>query len=167
MRDAGLLVVETAAQGQVGRPQHRWSLAPDAPSLGLEPSAFRLLARLVAGVAARADVPTEDIVAVGREHGAVLAAGGRRGPFHTCVAAVETRMAELGFDPAVAEDGGVVTMAFTRCPFRELAEAFPEVVCPLHRGLLEGLADATLGVRVRRFGTLADRDPCQADLVRA
>ena len=167
MRDAGLLVVETAAQGQVGRPQHRWSLAPDAPSLGLEPSAFRLLARLVAGVAARADVPTEDIVAVGREHGAVLAAGGRRGPFHTCVAAVETRMAELGFDPAVAEDGGVVTMAFTRCPFRELAEAFPEVVCHLHRGLLEGVADATAGVRVRRFGTLADRDPCQADLVRA
>jgi len=167
MRDAGLLVVETAAQGQVGRPQHRWSLAPDAPSLGLEPSAFRLLARLVAGVAARAEVPTEEIVAVGREHGAVLAGGGRRGPFHACVAAVETRMAELGFDPAVAEDGGVVTMAFTRCPFRELAEAFPEVVCPLHRGLLEGLADATLGVRVRRFGTLADRDPCQADLVRA
>jgi len=167
MRDAGLLVVETSARGQVGRPQHRWSLAPDAPSLGLEPSAFRLLARLVAGVAARADVPTEDIVEVGREHGNVLAAGSRRGPFSVCVAAVETRMAELGFDPAVAEDGGVVTMAFTRCPFRELAEAFPEVVCPLHRGLLEGIADATAGVRVRRFGTLADRDPCQADLVRA
>ena len=76
-------------------------------------------------------------------------------------------MAELGFDPALAEDGGVVTMAFTRCPFRELAEAFPEVVCPLHRGLVEGIADATAGVRVGRFGTLADRDPCQVDLVRA
>jgi predicted ArsR family transcriptional regulator len=166
MRDAGLLVVETGAQGQVGRPQHRWSLAPDAPSLGLEPSAFRLLARLVAGVAARADVPTEDIVEVGREHGAVLGAGSRRGPFTACVAAVEARMAELGFDPAVAEDGGVVTMAFTRCPFRELAEAFPDIVCHLHRGMLEGVADATAGVRVQRFGTLADRDPCQADLVR-
>ena len=62
-------------------------------------------------------------------------------------------MAELGFDPAVAEDGGRGTMAFTRCPFRELAEAFPDVVCPLHRGLVEGVADATAGGRVRRFGT--------------
>jgi len=67
----------------------------------------------------------------------------------------------------VAEDGDAVTMAFTRCPFRELAEAYPEVVCPLHRGLVEGAADATAGLRVRRFGTLADRDPCQADLVPA
>ena len=74
-------------------------------------------------------------------------------------------MAGLGFDPALAEDGDVVTVAFTRCPFRELAEVFPEVVCPLHRGLAEGVADATTGGRVRRFRTLADRDPCQADLV--
>jgi predicted ArsR family transcriptional regulator len=162
-----LLAVETSAQGQVGRPQHRWSLAPDAPSLGLEPSAFRLLARLIAGVAARSGVPEDEIVQVGREYGMALAAGARRGSFSACVAAVELRMAELGFDPALAEDGEVVTVAFTRCPFRELAEAFPEVVCPLHRGLVEGVADAAAGGRVRRFGTLADRDPCQADLVRA
>jgi predicted ArsR family transcriptional regulator len=76
-------------------------------------------------------------------------------------------MAELGFDPALAEDGGVVTVAFTRCPFRELAETFPDVVCPLHRGLVEGVAEVAGGGRVQRFSTLADRDPCQADLVRA
>jgi predicted ArsR family transcriptional regulator len=167
MRDAGLLAVETSAQGQVGRPQHRWSLAPDAPSLGLEPSAFRLLARLVAGVAVRAGIAEDAIVEVGREHGAALAAGTRRGSFSACVTAVEARMAELGFDPALAEDGGVVTVAFTRCPFRELAEAFPDVVCPLHRGLVEGVAEVAGGGRVQRFSTLADRDPCQADLVRA
>ena len=72
MRDIGLLVVETGGQGQVGRPQHRWSLAPDAPSLGLEPSAFRLLARLMAGAAARAAIPEEEIVQIGWEHGASL-----------------------------------------------------------------------------------------------
>jgi len=167
MRDAGLLAVETSARGQVGRPQHRWSLAPDAPSLGLEPSAFRLLAHLVAGVAARAAVPPDEIAQVGREYGVALSAGTPRGSFSSCVAAVEARMAELGFDPALAEDGGVVTVAFTRCPFRELAEQFPEVVCPIHRGLVEGVAQAAAGGRVRRFATLADRDPCQADLVRA
>jgi predicted ArsR family transcriptional regulator len=165
MRDTGLLVVETGGQGQVGRPQHRWALAPDAPSLGLEPSAFRLLARLMAGAAARAAIPEAEIVQVGWEHGASLVGRPGRGSLSSCVAAVEGHMAALGFDPAIAEDGDVVTVAFTRCPFRELAEAFPEVVCPLHRGLVEGLADAATGGRVRRFGTLADRDPCQADLV--
>ena len=38
MRDVGLLTVDTEARGGVGRPQHRYSLSPDAPSLGLEPS---------------------------------------------------------------------------------------------------------------------------------
>ena len=33
MRDVGLLAVETEATGAVGRPQHRYSLATDAPSL--------------------------------------------------------------------------------------------------------------------------------------
>jgi len=165
MRDVGLLVVETGAQGQVGRPQHRWTLAPEAPSLGLEPSAFRLLARLMAGAAARAAIPEDEIVQIGWEHGASMVGEARGGSFSSCVAAVEAHMAALGFDPALAEDGDVVTVAFTRCPFRELAEAFPEVVCPLHRGLVEGVAEAAQGGRVRRFGTLADRDPCQADLV--
>jgi len=167
MRDAGLLVVETTAQGQVGRPQHRWSLAPDAPSLGLEPSAFRLLARLFAGVVARAGVEEDDIASIGRVYGASLPALPRRATYSSCVSAVEAAMAELGFDPVVGNDGGVATVAFTRCPFRELAEAFPDVVCPLHRGLVEGVAGAAGGARVRRFGTLADRDPCQADLVPA
>ena len=34
MREVGLLEVTTDARGEVGRPQHRYSLAPDAPSLG-------------------------------------------------------------------------------------------------------------------------------------
>jgi predicted ArsR family transcriptional regulator len=167
MRDAGLLEVETSAQGQVGRPQHRWSLAPDAPSLGLEPSAFRLLARLVAEAAAQAGLDGEAIASVGREHGSSLPAPPKRATYQSCVGAVQEAMVELGFDPVVGEDGGVVTIAFTRCPFREVAEAFPDVVCPLHRGIVEGVAGAAGGGRVSRFSTLADRDPCQADLVPA
>jgi predicted ArsR family transcriptional regulator len=161
MREAGLLDLETGGQGQVGRPQHRYSLAPDAPSLGLEPSAFRLLARLVAGVAAVAGVSEEQVAEVGRDYGRGLAPGDRR---TSCAALVEARLAELGFDPATIEEGDAVTLAFTRCPFRELAEEFPEVVCHLHRGIVEGIVEAAGGAEVRRFGTLADRDPCQVEL---
>jgi hypothetical protein len=62
-------------------------------------------------------------------------------------------------------------VAFARCPFRELATAFPDVVCQLHRGLTEGLllgsgAGGAGGpdVRVRSFGTLVDEDPCRVEL---
>ena len=44
----------------------------------------------------------------------------------------------LGFDPAAVDDGATATIAFTRCPFQELAEAYPDLVCHLHRGMIEG-----------------------------
>jgi len=200
MREAGLLEVETGGQGMVGSPQHRYSIAPDAPSLGLEPSSFRLLSRLMAGVVSRADLAEDDIAALGREHGRALvgqgwsAPSGRtaedtegtgrpsgsgegsgsvtpaRGasgarPLATCAVVLARLLAELGFDPVTADDPEAVTVAFTRCPFGEVAEAFPDVVCHLHRGMVEGIVESVGGARVRRFATLADRDPCQVDLV--
>jgi predicted ArsR family transcriptional regulator len=162
MREAGLLSVDTDRQGQVGRPQHVYSVSPDAPSLGLEPSAFRLLAGLMADLASRAGLDSDAIAAVGRPHGAAMAAG-----CSSALAAVRDGLAEMGFDPAVATDGSTTTVAFTRCPFQELAETYPDVVCHLHRGIVEGMVAAVGGARVERFGTLADRDPCEVDLVRS
>jgi predicted ArsR family transcriptional regulator len=80
------------------------------------------------------------------------------------VAAVATLLDQLGFDPAVVDEGGYVTVAFTHCPFRELAEAYPDVVCNLHRGLIQGFVEEIGGADVERFGTLADRDPCRVEL---
>ena len=137
-------------------------MAPDAPSLGLEPSAFRLLAQLVCAVAAAAGIDEDDIAAVGREHGRSLAVGARS---TSCAEVLAERLAELGFDPATVTDGDGITVAFTRCPFRELAEVFPDVVCHLHRGMVDGIVDVVGGASVQRFGTLADRDPCQVELV--
>src|SRR3954449_9357354 len=55
MREVGLLDVTTDARGEVGRPQHRYSLAADAPSLGLEPPTVPVLARMVLAMAERLD----------------------------------------------------------------------------------------------------------------
>ena len=52
-------------------------------------------------------------------------------------------------------------IAFLHCPFRELAEAYPELVCNLHRGICEGVVSSVGGGTVRDFGTLYDRDPCR------
>jgi len=162
MRDVGLLDVEIDSRGTVGRPQHRYSLAADAPSLGLEPSAFRLLARLLAATAAIAGLSPDDIAMVGREHGRNAALA--RQDMASCIAALTAELGDLGFDPAVAEDGADTSIAFTHCPFRELAEAFPELVCHLHRGIVEGFVQGKGGARVVEFATLEDRDPCRVEL---
>ena len=52
-------------------------------------------------------------------------------------------------------------MAFMHCPFRELAEAYPELVCNLHRGITEGIVGEVGGGSVVDFATLYDRDPCR------
>ncbi|MBW3668637.1 MAG: helix-turn-helix domain-containing protein [Actinobacteria bacterium] len=162
MRDTGLLDVEVDARGSVGRPQHRYSPAADAPSLGLEPPTFPLLAGLLANVAAASNPESEVVAEAGRVHG--RHAGSQRADAGSCVAAVTAELAELGFDPASGEDGRTTTIAFTRCPYRELAEAFPELVCHLHRGIVEGMVEVLGEVDVVRFATLADRDPCQVDV---
>ncbi len=161
MREVGLLDVEIDNRGSVGRPQHRYRLTAEAPSLGLEPPAFPLLARLLARVAAAAGVAPDEAATAAAEQGRSLVG---RAPRQGCVEALTGALAELGFDPAVATDGELVTIAFTHCPYRELAEAHPEIVCHLHRGLIEGFVEQIGGGSVERFGTLADRDPCQVEL---
>jgi predicted ArsR family transcriptional regulator len=168
MREVGLLDVETDARGTVGRPQHRYSLAADAPSLGLEPATFRLLARMLLRVAAAGGLGIDEAVDAGRDQGQAdaemaIAAG------LPCLPGLVARLDELGFDPAVAVDGEAVedtaTVAFTHCPFRELAESNPEIVCGLHQGLVEGFVVTFGGAEVDDFHPLTDRTPCQVDLV--
>ena len=60
-----------------------------------------------------------------------------------------------------------VTVGFAHCPFRELAEANPEIVCGLHQGLVEGIVDGLGGADVDEFHPLTDRTPCQVDLALA
>ena len=163
MRDVGLLDVEVDNRGNVGRPQHRYSLAADAPSLGLEPAAYPLLAALLANVAALFGPNADAVADIARDHGRRRAES-RQPATPECVDAVTAELHEMGFDPATASDGNVSTIAFTRCPFRPLAEAFPELVCHLHRGMIEGMVDVLGGAEVARFATLEDRDPCQVDL---
>ncbi len=161
MREVGLLTVESDPRGSVGRPQHRYRLAPDAPSLGFEPPSFPALARMLLTLAGSAGAGAEEAAEAGREQGRADARGWAASP---CLAAVTGQLATLGFDPAVADGDGAATIAFTHCPFRELAERRPDLVCSLHRGMIEGLVDQLGGGRVERFGSLVDRTPCQVEL---
>ncbi len=72
--------------------------------------------------------------------------------------------AKLGFDPTTLEEPERATVAFAHCPFRDLAEEHPELVCALHCGLVEGFVSAWEGCSVDRFHALVDRSPCQVEL---
>jgi predicted ArsR family transcriptional regulator len=167
MREVGLLDVEVDSRGLVGRPTHRYFVAAGSPSLGLEPPAFPVLARMLVRAAGALGIGGDDVVEAGREQGRAMAAGSARyDDDHGCVAVLLAALESLGFDPASETDEAGTTIAFTHCPFRELAESHPEVVCHLHRGIVEGLVERDERVDVEAFGTLVDRDPCQVVLTR-
>lgn len=164
MRDVGLLEIHTASTGGVGRPQHRYALAADAPSLGLEPPLFPKLARMLLRLADELGADGADARDAGRVQGDDDAAVYGDTDATT---ALLVELDKLGFDPQVVLDDDAVTVGFAHCPFSELAEANPEVVCGMHRGMVEGFVDRLGQCEVRAFRTLVDRDPCQVDLVEA
>lgn len=160
LREAGLVERTAEHRGTVGRPEHRWETPAGAPSLGLEPSGFRLLAQLLADAAARGGLDDRQLRDIGagrtRDRRRPRGAG-------ACLKSLIDQMGSLGFDPSVEGDGAEVSVAFSRCPFRELATAFPDLVCTLHRGLTEGMVDGG-DVEVRSFATIMDADPCRVSL---
>lgn len=161
MRDVGLLQVDTETRGSVGRPQHRYSLAPDAPALGLEPSPWPTLARTLLDAAAEAGLEGADLADAGRRQG--RADAGRWGGAD-CLEALVGEQSKLGFDPTAVTDDAGTTVAFAHCPFRALAEERPDLVCALHGGMVEGFVTEWDGCGVGRFHPLVDRAPCQVEL---
>ncbi len=69
-----------------------------------------------------------------------------------------------GFAPERVEEG--IRMA--RCPFHELAETSPQVVCAVHKGLIDGALDE-LGsdLRVDGLDIFVEPDVCLVRLGRA
>jgi predicted ArsR family transcriptional regulator len=163
MREVGLLESRTDTRGAVGRPQKLYQLAPDAPSLGLEPAVFPMLARMLLELAADAGVDGEPAAEAGRQQGRRLAHRGASAAL-PCGDAAVAMLDELGFDPAVLADGDELTVGFGHCPFADLARSNPDLVCSLHRGLLEGFVDEVGGGQVVDFHDLAHRVPCQVAL---
>ena len=164
MREVGLLDVTTGARGEVGRPQHRYSLAADAPSFGLEPPTVPILARMVLDMAERLSANAADAAAVGESEGSARAAAYANAP--SALEAVVADLDRLGFDPVVAEgdDADHAVVAFANCPFSTYAETHPDLVCGLHRGLVTGFVDAMGDAEVVEFCSVAHRTPCQVEI---
>jgi predicted ArsR family transcriptional regulator len=117
--------------------------------------------------ASRAGAAAADARASGWEEGAVEAVAALAADSSAaCADATVAMLARLGFDPErVDGPDGAMTVGFAHCPYRSLAEANPELVCALHRGVIEGFVATVGGAEVADFGSLVDRHPCRVTLV--
>jgi len=73
---------------------------------------------------------------------------------------LEINASRQGFQPQRAPTRSTVDLVLGRCPFEAAASAAPDIVCELHRGLAEGIAEATVGAI--EVTDLIARDPRRA-----
>ena len=147
--DAGLVVEEVEERQRPGRPRLLYRLAPEAEGSWGTAGPLEFLASALAEVIATASSPYE----VGRRLGAERAGELAAGPDVDGMTVIEEELERRGFRPTVKTRarGGVVEFALHRCPFASVATASPEVVCELHRGLADGLADGLGRLEVSEF----------------
>lgn len=165
LSEAGLVVVHAVHRGTVGRPLNVYSVPANAPAIDFDPPAQVVLAGLLGSLAQRAGALGESAAETGRTWGRNAA---RRTKSTHCIEALTSQMSRLGFDIEAASDDGEhqggesapVRLSFSTCPFRELAEAFPDLVCNLHRGMCEGVVEESGAGRIETFSTLHEGDPC-------
>jgi predicted ArsR family transcriptional regulator len=77
------------------------------------------------------------------------------------VGVVVDAMAQQGFDPEVRARRDGVELVLQTCPFATTALADPEIVCSLHLGIAQGLAEMTGGDLV--VDELVPHDPRRAN----
>ena len=121
------------AHDRPGRPPQLFAAVAGMDPGG--PRHYRLLAEALADSVA--GVGTED---AGRRMGARLAADRSKAGNDTPLEKLMDLLDELGFAP---EPGAAGTeIALRHCPFLEVAQARPEVICPIHLGLMQGAMTA-------------------------
>lgn len=136
---AGLLVDETATRTGRGRPAVVYRLSAAAAAAVAEPGAYEDLAVLLLAV-----------IKSGRSARDVGFDAGRRAqladaPGLDDAARVQHELGRRGFQPRRVELASSTELVLESCPYRTAAMVDPDIVCELHRGLAEGIAEAAGG----------------------
>lgn len=153
-----------AAQAKPGRPAQFFRVVHGMDPGG--PRHYELLATaLVDSLARQADLAAE-ADAAGRALGARLGrprrSAARRAPVRQLLGLLD----DLGFAPE--RQAGDTRIGLRHCPFLELAQARPEVVCPVHLGLMRGAMTAwDSPIAVEKLTPFVEPDLCVAQLAGA
>lgn len=163
LEEAGLVAHQVRKSASVGRPQTLYRAVQPSGDEGRD---FRLLAEMLAGLLhSRREI--ERATGLAREWGGYLVAQGGpkpgvRLPARQNLARLQDAMARAGFEPRFRRAGTSVEVSLRHCPFRELADDHRELVCSLHRGLVEGMLGGLKPVlALREFKPFAERGVCR------
>lgn len=172
--DSGYAIRRSEAPSGPGRPRvvYEATAAPDGDRN------YRLLAEVLAQhLAATTERPGEAAVNAGRSwaaspahrlpHGdGVATADAPPVSDDVAISAVVRMLGDAGFAPEVSADGTAINLH--RCPFRELAESYPDVVCGAHLGVIQGaLADLGGMVSATRLLPFVTPGLCVTTLTRS
>lgn len=147
----GLAQRRADATGRRGRPRILFSPAPGTRA---ERSREQLIDVLAAALGRDVDAAAEAVRAGGRWADA-LTSGPPAGDVDAGSSLVD-ELDALGFAPE-SVDGGIRLAA---CPFRDAARAHPEVVCAVHRGLVERLVATVQPERTVRLLPFVEPQVC-------
>jgi predicted ArsR family transcriptional regulator len=139
LRDAGLVREEHEPPSGPGRPRLRYRPTPGAAERWGGASPYETLSMMLIELLRGAATPRD----VGRRAGRRLAAA--HDPDAGTIEILDAVARRLGFEPRVTPTPAGVDVVLDRCPFLGPATAAPEIVCDLHRGLAEGIAEQVGG----------------------
>lgn len=134
---------------------------------GMDPAGprdYRLLAEALADSVARGPDPIRQAQLAGEVVGLRLGKARRDDTEMPPVARLMKLLDDIGFAPELDEP----RIDLRHCPFLEVARAHPEVVCPLHLGLMQGAMQAWQAPQtVATLTPFAQPDRCRAQLTGA
>jgi predicted ArsR family transcriptional regulator len=163
LEEAGLVSHQLRRTTGVGRPQTQYTAAAVAGDEGRD---FRLLAEMLCGML-RTKREIDRATGLAREWGEYLVVQGGpkpgvRLPERQNLARLQDAMSRAGFDPRFRRSGRSVEVTLRDCPFRDLADEYRDLVCSLHRGLLEGmLGGLKPSMQLRELKPFVERGVCR------
>ena len=159
LEEAELVVSASEHRGRPGRPRRLFGAVPEEAE-----AEHALLAAALASSLEPLPDGVEIAETAGRSWGRVLVERlepGRTADEAACVERIALLLRRRGFAPERTSAG----LVMHRCPFRELAERYPRVVCSLHAGLIEGaLQELEAPLELERLEPWASPSTCVAHL---
>lgn len=151
--EAGLLVEQQAPASGPGRPRLQYRPAPSAAAKWGGRGPYEELTLHLVDMAASGRSPREQGAAAGRRAPVARSSG-------DALVSLEGEMARWGFEPHIDDRGSTADLIAGSCPFEAAASAAPDVVCEIHRGLVEGVLEAVDGSY--ELAAFTRRDPARA-----
>jgi predicted ArsR family transcriptional regulator len=145
--EVGLLVTATRRRAGGGRPAKTYALSGERLEIMLPPRRYERLSRQLLRLideSLERDAATAAAFGLGRAFGeetaADIAGNGNGHAAHMDPRDVAVWMDQNGYEVTLSDDpSGTVILEVHNCVYKELAEEFPDIVCPFDRGTVCGM----------------------------